>query len=80
MIVALQTENAHITAMSATIRAELDGTIAEDAPILYGGSVQPANSAAILPLAGISGVLVGGACLDAQQWTEIVKTAKSSLN
>ena len=34
------------------------------APVLYGGSVKPANAAALMSAPGVDGVLVGGASLD----------------
>lgn len=40
-------------------------------PILYGGSVKRDNVAALLAAAEVGGVLVGGASLEAQQWTQI---------
>ncbi len=39
--------------------------------ILYGGSVSPANAAALLAEAEIDGVLVGGASLEAESWVAI---------
>ena len=50
-----------IAAVHAAIRAQL----APDARILYGGSVNPGNAAAILGLADVDGALVGGASLNA---------------
>lgn len=41
-------------------------------PILYGGSVNPANAAALLAAPGVDGLLVGGASLDPASWAEIV--------
>jgi triosephosphate isomerase len=35
-------------------------------PVLYGGSVKPDNAGSILAVDGVEGVLVGGACLEAQ--------------
>ena len=39
--------------------------------ILYGGSVNPTNAAAILGLADVDGALVGGASLDADSFWAI---------
>jgi triosephosphate isomerase len=50
-----------IAAMHAAIRARLG----PDTRILYGGSVNPGNAAAILAVADVDGALVGGASLDA---------------
>ena len=43
--------------------------------ILYGGSVKPSNAEELLSQSDIDGSLVGGASLDAQNFTEIIKTA-----
>lgn len=44
-------------------------------PILYGGSVNAANAAAILATADVDGVLVGGASLKVDEMIEICKAA-----
>ncbi len=41
-------------------------------PILYGGSVKPANAAALLAAEGVDGLLVGGASLTADSWLAVV--------
>lgn len=41
-------------------------------PILYGGSVKPANAAELLAAPGVDGVLVGGASLDPAVFARIV--------
>ena len=46
-----------------------------DCPILYGGSVKPANAAALMSAPDIDGVLVGGASLDADVFARIVEAA-----
>jgi triosephosphate isomerase len=56
--------------MHAAIRADL----APDARILYGGSVNPGNAAAILALADVDGALVGGASLDADSFWAIARS------
>ena len=56
-----------IASMHAAIRARL----APDIRILYGGSVNPTNAAAILGLADVDGALVGGASLDADSFWAI---------
>ncbi len=40
-------------------------------PILYGGSVNPGNAAALLAAPGVDGLLVGGASLDPVSWAAI---------
>ena len=46
-----------------------------DCPILYGGSVKPANAAALISAPDVDGVLVGGASLDARVFARIVEAA-----
>jgi triosephosphate isomerase len=46
---------------------------AESIRILYGGSVKPANIAALMEMPDIDGALVGGASLDAESFSQIVK-------
>jgi len=47
--------------------------LAEKVPILYGGSVDANNCAEYIKRVGMNGVLVGGASLDAEEFTKIVK-------
>jgi triosephosphate isomerase len=64
--------------MHAAIRAELVATLGEAgarAPILYGGSVKPANAAEILSTAEVGGALVGGASLKASDFLGIIAGA-----
>lgn len=49
------------------------GKASQNVRILYGGSVNPDNARAFLDLKNISGLLVGGASLDAYQLEQIVK-------
>jgi triosephosphate isomerase len=48
------------------------GEKANEMRILYGGSVKPANCAEIIALDNVDGVLVGGASLQGQSFSEIV--------
>ena len=41
-------------------------------PLLYGGSVKPANIKEIISIAGVDGVLVGSASLDADSFSQMV--------
>jgi triosephosphate isomerase len=64
-------------AMHAVVRRELRQLLGEKGgvvPILYGGSVNRGNAAALLAAAGVDGLLVGGASLDPDAWTSIVRT------
>jgi triosephosphate isomerase len=56
-----------IAAMHAEIRARLPAGVR----ILYGGSVNPRNAAAILGLVNVDGALVGGASLNAEDFWAI---------
>ncbi len=57
------------------VRAFLEermGRAGAEARILYGGSVKPANAAAILGVPNVDGALVGGASLRAAEFLEII--------
>jgi triosephosphate isomerase len=59
------------TAIRATLR-ELFGADGDKPPILYGGSVKPANADEILHAAEVGGALVGGASLKADDFLAII--------
>ncbi len=65
--------------MAAEIRTVLGRMTGDDTaeyiPILYGGSVTPANAAAILAGANVDGALVGGASLKADSFLAIAAAA-----
>ncbi len=69
-----QAQEAH-----AFIRALLvklfDEATARRVRIQYGGSVRPSNARELMSQPDVDGALVGGASLDAQSFTEIVKNA-----
>ncbi len=68
--------------MHAFIRdklARIDADIAERMRIVYGGSVNAENAAELFDQADIDGGLIGGAGLDPQVFTEIVKIAARDL-
>ncbi len=48
----------------------------ENVIILYGGSVKPNNAASLLSENDIDGALVGGACLQAESFVQIIEAAK----
>ncbi len=52
---------------------ELVGAGATNIPILYGGSVTPANAGTLLAADQVDGLLVGGASLDPGSWSAICK-------
>jgi len=69
---------AEIEEMHRAIRATLNemfGATGEAPPILYGGSVKPANAAEILHAAEVGGALVGGASLKAEDFLAIIRAA-----
>ena len=51
---------------------------AREAPILYGGSVNPDNARELAAVPEVDGVLVGGASLDAQSFAAIVNAFSSA--
>jgi triosephosphate isomerase len=70
---------ADASAMAEAIRDSLRalgwGSVAEDTPVLYGGSVTSANIAEFLAEPGIDGALVGGASLKPDEIAGIVARA-----
>lgn len=52
--------------------------IATETPVLYGGSVSQDNAATFLSADGIDGALVGGASLDAGQFSNIIEAANAA--
>jgi triosephosphate isomerase len=71
---------ADVAAMHAFIRDELVrqfGDAGQTIRILYGGSVRPANAAALLAVPNVGGALVGGASLNAQDFLAIARAAQA---
>lgn len=68
---------------AATAHGLLAGRLAEllgseraaGVPILYGGSVKPGNAAELMASPRVDGVLVGGASLDPESFSQIVEAA-----
>ena len=60
------------TAIRTTLRG-MFGPASDPTPILYGGSVKPANAAEILHAAEVGGALVGGASLKAADFLGIIQ-------
>jgi len=63
--------------MHTAIRAELQtlyGDRSRTTPILYGGSVNSSNAAALLATGEVDGLLVGGASLDAGSWLTVARS------
>lgn len=57
--------------------AGLDATIANSLPLLYGGSVKPANAAELFGQPDVDGGLIGGASLVASDFLAICAAAES---
>jgi triosephosphate isomerase (TIM) len=69
-------EIAEMHAMTrATLIRQLGDEEGRKVRILYGGSVTPANAAAILAIPDVNGALVGGASLTAAQFVPIIEAA-----
>lgn len=60
-------------AVVRSLLKDLTGDTASEMPILYGGSVKPANAGAILGLDNVDGLLVGGASLEAASFLDILR-------
>ncbi len=54
-----------------------DAATSSSIVIQYGGSVKPGNAHELLKQDDIDGALVGGACLEADSFSEIIKAAES---
>ncbi len=50
--------------------------LAEEVPVLFGGSVNPSNAGAYLMVPGVNGLLMGGSSLILSEFTDIIETAK----
>jgi triosephosphate isomerase len=68
-----QIEEAHVALRDALVEAL--GVAGGAVPILYGGSVKPANAVEILKAREVGGALVGGASLKAEDFRAISRAA-----
>ena len=69
-------------AVHAFIRKSLaakDAAIAEKVQVLYGGSVKAGNAAELFAMPDIDGGLIGGASLDAQEFSKICGAASPAV-
>jgi triosephosphate isomerase (TIM) len=57
------------------LRTAVNAAVADGMRILYGGSVKPANAAALLQQPDVDGALIGGASLQPTDFTAIVEAA-----
>lgn len=62
-----------VHAFLRTLLATADMAAAADVPLLYGGSVKPANASEYRAIDDVDGVLVGGASLVAKDFVEIAQ-------
>lgn len=66
-----QEMHAHIRSLLATHGTE----VAAQVPILYGGSCKPDNAAELFANPDVNGGLIGGAALDADQFSALIRIA-----
>ncbi|MBX2971692.1 MAG: triose-phosphate isomerase [Flavobacteriales bacterium] len=66
-----QEMHAHIRTLLATHGAD----VAAHVPILYGGSCKPDNAAELFANPDVNGGLIGGAALDINQFSELIRIA-----
>ena len=64
----------HIEEIHSKVRSTLESLNIKDIPILYGGSVNPANSNQIIHANNVDGVLVGGASTKFDQLNGIINS------
>jgi len=55
-----------------------EAKLAEETPILYGGSVNSEIAEGYIKEAGMNGLLIGGASLDAGEFVKIIKQVFNS--
>lgn len=58
-----------------SMHAHIAANTPKNTQILYGGSVKAANTREILTIQGVSGVLVGGASLNADEFNKIIESS-----
>lgn len=70
-------EISEVVGLIREVLAETYGKkVAENVPVLFGGSVNPSNAGAYLTVPGVNGLLIGGASLILSEFTDIIETAK----
>ncbi len=67
----VQAEEVHAMLREA-IASRVNAELAESIPILYGGSANPSNTAALMSEPDIDGLLVGGASLDPGKFGQMI--------
>lgn len=66
-------------AVHTVLRRILGSRGGPSVPVLYGGSVNQGNVAALLARPEVNGVLVGGASLDPAKWAELIRVGEAGL-
>ena len=70
-------EVAEVVKLIRKVLTDLYGKkVAEEVPVLFGGSVNPSNAGGYLTVPGVNGLLIGGASLILGEFTDIIETAK----
>jgi triosephosphate isomerase len=67
-----QAQEAH-QYIRSMVEKDFGSALASSVRILYGGSVKPDNISQLMQMPDIDGALVGGASLDAESFSRIVK-------
>ena len=75
----LNASSEQVTETHAFIHEELT-RLGHDCRVLYGGSVNQDNAAELLACPGVEGALVGGASLNADSFSRIIKAAAEVAN
>lgn len=65
-----------VTMIRKTLTETYGDKLAENLPILFGGSVSSSNAGAYLTVPGINGLLIGGSSLILSEFIDIIETAK----
>ena len=68
-----QVKDAHLQ-IKKILSKQFPKNILTDFPILYGGSVTPDNAEELISVPGVDGFLIGGASLNIDSFTSIVRT------
>ena len=59
-----------------TLKDVYGAKVAENIPVLFGGSVKKTNAGAYLTVPGVNGLLIGGASLILDEFADIIEVAK----
>jgi len=59
-----------------TLKDVYGAKVAENIPVLFGGSVKKTNAGSYLTVPGVNGLLIGGASLILDEFTDIIEVAK----